>query len=88
MTALVQFAPSPLAPFQFQAVLDGSIYNCTVTWALFGARWFLNIYGQDGILIVSLPNIGSPPDYDFSLTAGYFQTKIVFREAVQIYEIG
>lgn len=88
MAALVGFAPSPLAPFQFQAVLDGVIYNCIVTWALVGARWFLTINNQDGTPVLSLPNTASPPDYDISLTAGYFTTKIVFREATQTYEIG
>lgn len=88
MTTLIPFAPSPLAPFQFQAVLDGTIYNCSVRWNLFGARWYLFVANQDGSAVVVLPNTGSPPDFDISLTGGYFTTKIVFREATQTYEIG
>jgi hypothetical protein len=87
MTTLVNFAPSPIAPFQFQASLDGADYDCIVTWALFGARWWFTVNSQDGVAVVALPLIASPPDRGFSLTAGYFKSTIVFREATQTFEI-
>ena len=86
--ALVPFSPNPLGPFQFQAVLDGTIYNCAVAWALFGARWWFYVLQQSGVVVLARALIASPPDHDFSLTAGYFTTPIVFREMTQTFEIG
>lgn len=60
MTTIVPFTPSSTANFQFQAELDGNIYNVVVTWGLFGRRYYINIYALDGTLIVAEPAIGSP----------------------------
>lgn len=87
MTTLVNFAPSPLAPFQFQATLDGVAHNVIVTWNVFGRRWYVNVYQQDGTRVVSLPNIGSPPGKGISLVAGYFKSTLVFRQATRQFEI-
>lgn len=87
MATLIQFAPSPLAAFQFLAVLDGQTYTCTVTWNVFGQRWYLTIETQDGTRVVTEALIGSPPDFDISLTAGYFASTMVFRQATQVFEI-
>jgi hypothetical protein len=59
VTAFYQFAPSS-TPFQFQPTLDGSVYNCTVTWNLFGVRYYLNINALDGTLITSRGLVASP----------------------------
>ena len=88
MSVTVGFQPSPLGPFQFQAVMDGTIYNCVVTWALTGARWWLTINNQDNTPVVALPLTASPPNYSFSLSAGYFSTPLVFLEATQTFVIG
>ncbi|KWN80876.1 hypothetical protein WM24_23875 [Burkholderia ubonensis] len=61
MTSYIQFAPSSTSNFQFQCQLDGSAYNVVVTWSLFGARYYVNVYSLDGTLIVVMPMIGSPP---------------------------
>lgn len=59
MTTVFQFAPSPLAPFQFQPTLDGATYSAVVTWNTFGQRWYLNLYSLDGTLVVCEALIGS-----------------------------
>lgn len=59
MTTFIDFTPSPIQAFQFQATLDGSPYNVVVTWSFFGARFYVNIYSVDGTLIVSRALIGS-----------------------------
>ena len=87
MTTFIDFIPPADVPFQFQPSLDGVTYNVSVTWNLFGQRWYANIYTVQGVLIVSLPMIGSPPSYDISLTAGYFATKLIFRQADNRFEI-
>lgn len=59
MTTFIDFAPSPVEAFQFQATLDGSPYNVVVTWSLFGARFYINVYDADGSLVVSKALVGS-----------------------------
>lgn len=87
MATFVAFAPTPQAPFEFQATLDGSVYTVVVTWNIFGRRYYVNVYALDQTLIVALPMIGSPDDYDISLVAGYFASTLVFRQANAQFEI-
>lgn len=86
-TTYTAFQPSPLTPFTFQPVLDGQSYNLTVTWLLGGNRYYVNLYDQSGDWIFTLPLIGSPPDYNISLTAGYFTTSLVYRAETGNFEI-
>jgi hypothetical protein len=82
------FTPQQTSPpFQFQPTLDGQVYNVTVTWNLFGQRWYVNIYDLGFNLIVCLPLIGSPNDYPISLTAGYFTSTLVFYAASQQFVV-
>lgn len=60
MTTFIDFTPSNVSVPQFQATLDGALYNVTVTWNLAGQRYYVNIYDQSGTLVVALPQIGSP----------------------------
>lgn len=87
MTTYINFNPSPNEPFQFQPTFDGKVYSVIVTWNLFGQRYYVNIYSLDNTLVVALPLIGSPPDSDISLTAGYFTTTLVYRAANAQFEI-
>jgi hypothetical protein len=57
---LVPFVPSSQAPFQFQCTLDGNIYTCTITWSLFGRRYYLNIFDLNQNLVLTEALIGSP----------------------------
>lgn len=60
MTTFYQFSPSSISPYSFQPTLDGDVYNCTVTWNLFGARYYLNVNATDGTLVVSRGLVASP----------------------------
>ena len=60
MTTFFEFIPSAVSPFSFQPTLDGTVYQVTVTWNLFGQRYYANCYTLDGTLVFSLPLIGSP----------------------------
>jgi len=84
---IIQFLPSPISAFQFIAELDGNNYNCIVTWNVYGQRWYITVANQDGTPVFTLPQIGSPNNYDISLTAGYFTSTMVFRQSLQRYEI-
>lgn len=87
MTTFVQFNPSATANFQFQATLDGNNYVVIVTWNLFGQRFYVNIYDTSGVLILAMPLIGSPNNYDISMTAGYFTTKLIYRVQSNNFEV-
>ena len=87
MTTIVSFRPSPAANFQFQASLDGSTYTITVIWNLSGQRWYINVTDSQNQLIVSLPMIASPDNFNIDLLAGYFTTVLVFRQSSQQFEI-
>ncbi len=83
----VEFTPSPTVPFQFQATLDGSTYIVTTRWSLFGQRWYVEISTTNQVRVLSIARVGSPRGVDISLTAGYFTTKLVWREPDNQFEI-
>jgi hypothetical protein len=88
LTAYYPFVPNPNSAFEFKPTLDGVVYSVTVTWNLFGQRWFFNIYTQSGVLILSAALIGSPPNYDIDLVEFYFTTStLIFRESTQQFEV-
>jgi hypothetical protein len=86
-TTYVPFTPTPSAPFQFQATLDGATYIITTRWNLFGLRWYIEIVTTNQTLVLWTARVGSPRGVDISLTEGYFRTKIVWREPDQVFEI-
>lgn len=90
MAALViPFLPTQAnPPFQFSPVLDGATYTAQVRWNMYGQRWYLFLYALNGTRIFTLPMVASPATYDISLTAGYFATPLIYREASQQFEIG
>lgn len=88
MSTIIPFQPSQTANFQFSATLDGVSYNVVVTWNLFGERFYINIYTAQGELVVYLPLIASPDDFNISMTAGYFTTTLVYRESSNQFEVG
>lgn len=87
MTAIIPFSPSDNNIFQFQATLDNQIYTVAVTWSLYGRRWMINILTLQQELVVAQPLIGSPLTANVSLTAGYFATVMVYREASNQFEV-
>ena len=86
-TNSIRFTPASNANFQFQVTLDGNVYNAIVTWNIYSERYYINIYNLNNNLIVCLPLIGSPIDYNISLTAGYFTTQLVYRVPNQQFEV-
>jgi hypothetical protein len=86
-TNIIQFAPSISANFQFKATLDGLVYNVVVTYNIYGERYYINIYDTSNTLILCMPLIGSPLEYNISLTAGYFTTMLIYREPNRQFEI-
>lgn len=87
MSVIIPFNPSPAANFQFQCTLDGKPYNVICTFNAYGQRYYLNVYDLTGNLVLARPIIGSPATFNVSLTLGYFDTSIVYRESSAQFEI-
>lgn len=81
------FVPSSTSPFSFQPTFDGATYNVTVTWNIFGLRYYLNCSDMSGNPIFTLPLIGSPITDDISITAGYFDSTLVYNSDTQIFTV-
>lgn len=86
-TNYVDFLPTPSAPFQFQTVLDGAQYTVTVTYNVFGQRYYVNLYTVQGALVLSTPMVGSPDEFDLPLTQNKFVSTILFRKSKNRFEI-
>jgi len=84
---IIPFEPDSNTNFQFQATLDGQEYNCICTFNAYGQRYYINVYDLFGTLIFSRPVIASPSFYNVSLTLGYFDTTVIYRESSQVFEI-
>lgn len=87
MATIIDFVPSSKTNFKFQATLDGKNYQCKINWNLFGERYYLNVFTLKNVRILTIPLVSSPLDYDISLTAGYFTTKIVYRQQTNQIEV-
>lgn len=51
MTQLYDFQPSTTAPFQFRPTLDGALYLATITWNLYGQRYYMLLTDQSGAVV-------------------------------------
>jgi hypothetical protein len=60
MTTYTQFTPSLTQVFSFRPALDGTTYNITIPWSLFGQRYYVTCRTLGGALVFSMPLIGSP----------------------------
>lgn len=88
MTTFYPFVPSNQAPPQFTTTLDGQQYTATVTWNLFGQRYYVNIATLTGELVVSLPLIGSPTGVNLAALAWSQGTVTATAAAPHGYAIG
>lgn len=57
----VDFVPSTTGPFVFQPTLNGIQYNATVTWNVFGQRYYIAITDLSNALIVCRALVSSGP---------------------------
>lgn len=83
----VPFVPSVNSAFQFSATFDGSACTVIVTWNVSRNGYYVSLFDATQTRVFTMPLIGSPPDYDISLTAGYFKTMLIFRQATQTFEV-
>lgn len=64
MPTYFPFRPTAQAAFTFQPVLDGNTYQAIVTWALFGQRYYLNLFSLDNVPVFSRPVVATLPSVD------------------------
>jgi hypothetical protein len=88
MTTFTPFTPSVNQNFQFPATFDNQLYNVVVTWNLFGARYYVNIYSVAGTLIVSRPLIGSTLGYVISSITANANIAVATTTVPHTFRIG
>jgi hypothetical protein len=93
MTVLVHYVQQPNQVFQFTTALTDVLgnqqsYTLTVTWNLYGQRYYLTCYTQQNVVVFCVPVMNSPDNYSINMAFGYFATPIVFRQSSQNFEIG
>jgi hypothetical protein len=64
----VVFTPSTTQAFSFSPVINGVTYSATVTWNIYSQRYYLNLSTTAGVLVLSVPVIGSGPQLGATLT--------------------
>lgn len=90
MTTLIAFQPNPQTapPFQATFTLDGSVYQGSVTWNVYGQRWYFTLTDQAGDVAWNGPLIGSSLTQNVPLAPGIFETStILFREDTGNFEV-
>lgn len=60
MTTYFPFVPSSQTPPTFQPTLDGTVYNATITWNLFGGDYYLNLLTLNNVPVLTRTLTGSP----------------------------
>lgn len=90
MTTLVQFLPNGQAspPFRTIFTLDGASVIGSVTWNIFGQRWYLSLTDQSGNNLWMGAMVGSPNGANIYLAPDVFQTStILFRADTGNFEV-
>lgn len=68
MSTLVAFTPSTTAAFTFQPTLNGTQYNATITYNIFGQRYYLNLTDLAGNLVLCTALVSSGPRLQATFT--------------------
>lgn len=64
----IDFVPSTITAFNFQPTWDNTIYNVTVTWNVFGQRYYVNVTDTSGNLILCRGMSETGPGFVSSFT--------------------
>jgi hypothetical protein len=61
VSTIVQFTPSSIQAFAFQATLGGAQYTVTILWNVFGQRYYIQVTDLSGNLIIFRAMTSSGP---------------------------
>lgn len=90
MTTYTRFTPSTTSspPFQFTAELDGDDYIISVSWNVYGQRWYITCTDVNGNIVRTEPLIESPDSSDIYLLPGLFTSStILYRDSSGNFEV-
>lgn len=82
------FITNTQAPFSFQPTLDNQTYTASVTWNLFGQRWYVNLNELTGERVFTLPLLGSPDGSAIETLTWSFGTATAITADPHGYTIG
>jgi hypothetical protein len=68
MSTTVAFTPSTTQTFSFSPVINGVTYSATVTWNIWEQRYYVNLTTTAGVLVLSVPVVGSGLQLGVTLT--------------------
>jgi len=88
MSTIIDFTPTSRTPFQFNPTLDGQVYAATITWSLFGARYYFNLNALDGSLVVARALVGSPIGFTIDALSWWGGRVLATVSAPHGYKIG
>jgi hypothetical protein len=86
----IAFTPnnSTAPPFQALVTLDGQTYTMSTRWSVYRTDWMVSLTDQSNNLIMNMPLIGSPPNFDIPLFPGLLRTStILYRVASSSFEV-
>jgi hypothetical protein len=69
------FTPSTITVPSFSPILDGSTYNCTITWNVSAQRYYLNCFNMDGQRVFTVPVVESVPSIPINSLSWDINTK-------------
>ena len=86
---IIPFQPANTSPpFQTVVTLDGAQYALTVTWNVYGQRWYVTLTDDNGNIVWNGAMVGSPLTASIDLAPGIFTTStILFREDTGNFEV-
>ncbi len=86
---VIPFQPANSSPpFQTVVTLDGANYALTVTWNVYGQRWYVTIMDDNGNIMWNGAMVGSPLTSSIFLAPGIFTSStILFREDTGNFEV-
>ncbi len=88
MTTYTEFTPSPVQVFSFRPTLDGTTYNVTIPWSLFGQRYYVTCNTLGGNLVFSVPLVGSPAGVDIEAASWVPDTATITTRLPHALKIG
>jgi len=87
MTTLIPFKPDGREPFQFTTQIGRHELFARVPFNLYANRYYLELKGSSGEVIVYTPLIASPDGYDINLALPFAPGKLIFRESTNQFEV-
>ncbi|EDG5391655.1 hypothetical protein DFQ87_22335 [Salmonella enterica subsp. enterica serovar Montevideo] len=87
MTRTIPFKPDGREPFQFTVRIGEYETFARVPFNLYANRYYLELKGSSGEVIVYTPLIASPDGYDVNLALPCSPGKLIFRESTNQFEV-